>query len=133
MHHELPDLLVPYKRHCSATVENIVAGATTAVYCEAGTMKKIATWFRERSRYFFGCIERVLGCNGFAGNVSSVSLLQRIKVAVGATTSWLKRLVRIVVNSNFWIHTRSEYLPVFEDAKLIPTSQEEGRTGYESE
>lgn len=133
MHHELPDLLVPYKRHCSTTVENIVEGATTTVYCEAGTMKKIAMWFRERSRYFFGCIESVLGCNGFAGNVSSVSLLQRIKVAVGATSSWLKRLVRIVVNSNFWIHTRSEYLPVIVDAKLIPTSQEEGRTGYESE
>jgi hypothetical protein len=111
MHHELPDILIPYKRHCTETVECIVEEEVISVCCEVSTIKKISDWFRGRARYFFGCIESIFADRGCKPDNSSVSLLHRIKNIIGGRPWWLKRLVRIVVNSNLWVHTRSEYLP----------------------
>jgi hypothetical protein len=41
IHHELPDLLVPYKRHCADTIVSIAAGETDAVPCDPSCTHKI--------------------------------------------------------------------------------------------
>lgn len=107
IHHELPDILVPYKRHSSETVEQIVDEKTEDVSCEDSTIRKIKRWYINKEQYFTGCLVSVAARHGAALAAGTISLLRKMRECSG----WLRRLVRIVVNSNLWLHTRSEYLP----------------------
>jgi hypothetical protein len=51
IHHELPDILVPYKRHCSATIEAVIGGGDQ-VAVETRTNQRIAEWWRKVGTYF---------------------------------------------------------------------------------
>ena len=106
IHHELPDILVPYKRHCAETVEQIVNEKTEEVSCEDSTIRKIKQWFNDKEQYFTGCLVSVAARHGAALSAGATSLLRKMRECSG----WLKRLVRIVVNSNLWVHTRSAFL-----------------------
>lgn len=106
IHHELPDILVPYKRHGSETIEEIIDEKTDTVCCEESTIRKVKHWFIERVRYFEGCLASVAVRHGATLAAGSISLLREMKENSG----WLKSLVRIVVNSNLWVHTRSAFL-----------------------
>lgn len=106
IHHELPDILVPYKRHCSETIEEIIDEKTDTVCCEDSTIQKIKRWFAAKTLYFTGCLVSVVARYGTASLAGPISLLRKMRKSNG----WLKRLVRIVVNSNLWVHTRSEFL-----------------------
>lgn len=116
IHHELPDILVPYKRHCSETVERIVDEEAEDVSCEESTIKRLKRWFTERTRYFTGCLIAVSALHGAALTAGAISLLRKMRENSG----WLKKLVRIVANSNLWVHTRSAYLTNSWGATLIP-------------
>jgi hypothetical protein len=94
VHHELPDMLVPYKRHCTQTIENIVAGKTSEVYCEEGTIRKIKRWWAACRLYF----ESVL-----------VSLREKQGIEFSAHPT-PREIVRAVANANLWVHTRSACL-----------------------
>jgi len=111
IHHELPDFLIPYKRHCAETIEQIIEGAAEGVCGEESTLKRVQRWFSGMAQYFAGCLESIAARQGMASAVNSGSLLRRIKDRFGQRVGWLKSLVRIIVNSNLWVHTRSEYLP----------------------
>ena len=52
IHHELPDILVPYKRHCAETIENIIAGQLETVLCSINEAKKIKVWWDTVQPYF---------------------------------------------------------------------------------
>ena len=106
IHHELPDILVPYKRHCSETVEQIVDEKTEDVCCEDSAIRKIKQWFIDKEQYFTGCLVSVASRHGAALSANTISLLRKMRENGG----WLKRVVRIVTNSNLWVHTRSAYL-----------------------
>ncbi|NSW81649.1 MAG: hypothetical protein HPY90_00005 [Syntrophothermus sp.] len=41
----------------------------------------------------------------------SRSVLERIRQLVGEAPGWLARIVRPVVNSNLWVHTRFAFCP----------------------
>lgn len=110
IHHELPDLLVPYKRHLSETIESVIDGETNGVPCEDSTIRRIHRWFNLVVAYIAGCLEAQLFLKGITGSVPGLSALDRIKSIVGYEDSWLSRAVRIVVNTNNWIHTRSAFL-----------------------
>ncbi len=106
IHHELPDILVPYKRHCSETIEEIIDEKAEDVCCEESTIRKVKHWFARRTQYFTGCLVSVAARHGAALAAGTGSLLRKMREC----SDWLKRLVRIVVNSNLWIHTRSTFL-----------------------
>ena len=91
IHHELPDMLMPYKRHCADTVEKIIVEDTSAVYCEDSTVRKIKAWWMSLLLYFkniLASLERKY----------SVRFMEDIKP---------KQIVRAVTNSHLWLHTRS--------------------------
>ena len=106
IHHELPDILVPYKRHGSETIEEIIDEKTDTVCCEESTIRRIKHWFDERVRYFEGCLASIAVQHGATPTVGAIALLREMRENSG----WLKSLVRIVVNSNLWVHTRSAFL-----------------------
>jgi hypothetical protein len=45
IHHELPDIVVPYKHHCTKTIEKMINGDSTEIYCENSTIRRIKAWW----------------------------------------------------------------------------------------
>ena len=107
IHHELPDMLIPYKRHCADTVEEILTGKAKQTYtCETSTALRLKIWFSLLREYF----ERSLAAIKYIykqdkqlqQELSSLIPLCPASLAAG----WLKKLVRILVNSGHWLQTR---------------------------
>ncbi|MCL6559905.1 MAG: DUF6431 domain-containing protein [Firmicutes bacterium] len=115
LHHELPDILVPYKRYGSESVEAVVNGkADLTVTADESTIGRWRNWFLELINYFLGCLESIAIRHGRESVESAPpfpkSTLQRIWHHVGDAPGWLARVVRPVANSNLWVHTRSAFL-----------------------
>ena len=92
IHHELPDMIVPYKRHCADTVEKVVGGE--GVYCEVSTIRRIRSWWAACLLYF----ESVLA-----------SLREKHGVVFSSRPA-PKEIVRALANTHLWPHTRSVFL-----------------------
>lgn len=111
IHHELPDLIVPYKRYSSETVELIISSsnAETEDYpCELSTATRLKTWFYLLREYFINTLISLTFLYNY-----DIELCNDIKRLIpcldsrSGITGWLKRLVRFIVNSGRWLHTRS--------------------------
>ncbi|MEW6624698.1 MAG: DUF6431 domain-containing protein [Bacillota bacterium] len=114
IHHELPDILVPYKRHCSESIETVIAGNTFAVAADESTITRWRIWFFDLVNHFLGCLISI-AIQYYRNSVEvpsdlPLSPLQRIWHYVGESYGWLARVVRTVVNSNNWVQTRSAFL-----------------------
>lgn len=110
-HHELPDLLVPYKRYVSAVIESILDDNTTEICCENSSISRIKSWFAEVSKYMAGCLNAIAIRLGLETKLqNSLSAYRRIKIMMGETSGWLAKAVRTMVNTNNWVHTRSAFL-----------------------
>lgn len=94
VHHELPDMLVPYKRHCAETIENIIDDETGTPCCEESTIQRIKAWWAA----CLLCFRSVLA-----------SLTEKYGVVFSSHPT-LKEIVRAVANAHLWTHTRSAFL-----------------------
>lgn len=94
VHHELPDIVIPYKRHCAETIEKIINGHTEAVGCENSTIRRIKAWWFGMGLYF----ENVLA-----------SLREKFGIVFSKRMA-PREIVRAVANAHLWIHTRSAFL-----------------------
>lgn len=110
IHHELPDMLVPYKRYAEPVIEAIIDGTTTEICCENSSIFRIKKWFTETSEYIAGCLSAIAARLDLETNLRDGPANQRIKNLVGKTAGWLARAVRTMVNTNNWPHTRSAFL-----------------------
>jgi hypothetical protein len=113
--HELPDILVPFKRYDSASIEAVVTGnAALHVAADEATLCRWRNWFRELAPYFVGCLASI-AIRFFSKAADDLpshprSVLQRIWQFTERTTGWLARVVRSVTNLNLWVQTRSAFL-----------------------
>lgn len=117
IHHELPDIIVPYKRYESTCVEQALSEseAQSIVAADDATLRRWKNWFRDQSSYWLGALRSI--AHRFhqdpAEKKPSVSLqtahhpLGRL---VGDDPGWLARIVRPIANLNLWVHTRSAFL-----------------------
>lgn len=107
IHHELPDLIVPYKRHCADTIEEILSDKDSDTYpCETSTAVRLRHWFSllrgywERAlialRHLYENDEQIL---------TDLSMFIPFQPSL-FSAGWLKKIVRILVNAGFWIQTR---------------------------
>lgn len=111
IHHELPDLLVPYKRYVSAAIEAILDDNTAEVCCENSSISRIKTWFAEVSEYIAGSMYAIAIRLGLETKLLvGSSAYRRIKIMAGETSGWLAKAVRTMVNTNNWVHTRSAFM-----------------------
>lgn len=107
IHHELPDLLVPYRRYDAKSIEGAVSEPPrTDIAAEESTLLRWKCWFLSWAIYAAGCLQSVamrfhlpVACP----SERLQSALQRIGHYVGDAAGWLKRVVRPIVNSNLWI------------------------------
>jgi len=90
-HRELPDIIVPFKRHCRETIELIINGEEAVTYTENETAKRIMEWWALMAAYILGALPAVKAKFG---------------VAVPAKDN-LAKIVRALVNTNLWPCTRS--------------------------
>ena len=57
IHHELPDILIPYKRYSNASIESVLSeDIELTVAADESTIRHWKNWFRERYYYFLGCL-----------------------------------------------------------------------------
>ena len=96
IHHELPDMIIPYKRHCAETIENIIVGEVAEVCCDFVTEHRVRTWWTAFSFYFEGL---------------KTSLRMKYEVVFSSVPT-PREIVRAVVNMNLWVHTRTAMTPV---------------------
>ena len=54
IHHELPDILVPYKIHAAEILEKIIEKDTQEVPLEESTIHRIRSWFYHRADALVG-------------------------------------------------------------------------------
>jgi hypothetical protein len=117
IHHELPDLLVPYKRFDAESIEMVVSGSKNHdVPADNSTLFRWINWFSSFIYYWVGCLNSIALL--FHQDTTPVNLtstgsltgLQRIGRMVGDAPKWLQRMTRSIVNSNLWVHTRSAFL-----------------------
>lgn len=91
IHHELPDTLVPYKRHCAETIEDAISEKEPQDTAGNVTMKRLRNWWSNMSFYFYNVIASL-----------------EAKYDVNFPTPIKPReIVRAVVNTHLWSHTRS--------------------------
>lgn len=113
IHHELPDILVPYKRYKGECIEAAVANnSPLAIACDESTLHRWKKWFNSLSGYYAGCLQSIAIQLGKETEEASrpISVLHRIWVYVGDAPGWLARIVHTLVNWNLWVQTRSAFL-----------------------
>jgi hypothetical protein len=114
VHHELPDLLVPYKRYEAECLESVLTqGQTSDVAADESTLYRWGVWFAKCWKYWVKSLSTIAARTGNPVeplSVPSPSALQLIGHYVGQEVGWLARLVRPIVHSQLWLHTRFAFL-----------------------
>jgi hypothetical protein len=114
IHHELPDLLVPYKRYESACLESVVSERQVSdVAADESSLYRWRVWFEKCWQYWVNCLSTIASRTGNPVEALSVppsSALQWIGRYVGQDVGWLAKVVRPIVNSQLWVHTRFAFL-----------------------
>lgn len=111
VHHELPDIVVPYKRYDSETIEEILSPKDNSPSFpgETSTASRLRLWFLLLRGYFEGTLRAL----SFLYRRDR-DLLEKLSGMISLDPAmmengWLKRLVRVIVNSGRWKQTRSAF------------------------
>ncbi|WP_407653184.1 DUF6431 domain-containing protein [Alicyclobacillus acidoterrestris] len=109
IHHELPDILVPYKRYDRESIEQIITESSPSVGADESTIRRVRQWFETWSSYATGCLVAIANRHGrvLEPSYPTQSSLHRIGHLVGDAVGWMARAVRPIANLHLWTHTRS--------------------------
>ncbi len=106
IHHELPDILVPYKRYDAESIEGIVSvPARTDIAADESTLARWRSWFFAWVVYAEGCLQSIsIRFNQPVDDLSNgpQTALLSLGRYVGLTMGWLSRIVHSLVNSLLW-------------------------------
>lgn len=106
IHHELPSILIPYKRYSCAAIQSVIDASfqhtNIGVVADNKTIRNWITWFTEFSSYFKSCLISLKEQHR-VDNLISILPFSRLD----KPKKWLSFLVRSIVNSNMWVSTRS--------------------------
>ncbi len=117
IHHELPDLMVPYKRYGADVIEKATLPTThLTVAADESTLYRWRSWFFLMIDYWLFILQSLLiqfqTDETSAIDLSSRELPAHARIGqwFGTEGGWLAKIVRPVANHHFWIHTRSAFL-----------------------
>lgn len=106
IHHELPDILVPYKRYDAESIEGVVSEpAREDIAADNSTIGRWRSWFLAWAIYARGCLQSIsIRFDLPVENASALSqsALYSLGRYVGLALGWLSRVVRPIANSNLW-------------------------------
>lgn len=107
IHHELPGLLVPYKRYDAESIEGALSEPRrTDIAADESTLARWKTWFLAFAVYAAGALQSIslrFHLPVASSSTRSFSALQSLGRFVGNAAGWLSRVVRSITNSNLWI------------------------------
>jgi hypothetical protein len=96
IHHELPDILVPYKRYDAESIENVLSQPSlTVVAADESTIRRWRSWFLAWVVYAAGCLASLsVRFNLPVARSSTLcpSALQSLGRFVGTAAGWLSRV-----------------------------------------
>lgn len=107
IHHELPDLLVPYRRYDAESIEGVVSEPPRSdIAADESTLARWKGWFLVWAVYAAASLQSIV--HRFHLSVASPSTgpqsaLQSLGRFVGDAAGWLKRVVRPIVNTQLWV------------------------------
>ena len=114
IHHELPDVLVPYKRHEAQSIEQVIENREpVSVAADESTLTRWRAWFAWWAPYACGCLEALRQRFSLCVEVSSdptPSALRGLGRYVGSAIGWLARTVRPIANAHLYVTTRSAWM-----------------------
>src|SRR5690554_6190024 len=106
IHHELPDILVPYKRYDAESIEGTVsAPARLDIVADGSTLYRWRIWFLVWAVHAQGCLQSIslrFNLSVESSSALSQSALQTLGRYVGDAAGWLSRCVRPITNLNLW-------------------------------
>jgi hypothetical protein len=106
IHHELPDMLMPYKRYEAESIEgNVSEPSRIDVATDDSTLFRWRSWFYAWVVYAAGCLESIsLRFHLPVESPSELpqSALQSLERYVGEATGWLSRMVHPLINNLLW-------------------------------
>lgn len=107
IHHELPDLLVPYKHYDAESIEGaLVDPECTDVAADESTLLRWRTWFAAWVVYAQGALTSLsmhFDLPVVHSSMSSQSVLHVLGRFVGSAAGMLARAVRPIANSHAWV------------------------------
>ena len=112
IHHELPDKVLPYKRHEVKSIEEVLDETPLlSITADGPTIRRWKSWFNGLACHFLGALSSALlkGRGKTEKTPFIGTALQRIQFYVGNAPGWLSRVVQSVVKNNCWVQTRSAY------------------------
>ena len=86
IHHVLPDIVVPYKRHDAETINKILEGDPKETLCEESTINRFKLWWTSIKLYVL---------------TVAVSVIEKRKIYIAPELSF-KETVRVLVNAHLW-------------------------------
>jgi len=106
IHHELPDEAVPRKQYSAAAIEEALRKDGGHFPGEASTAYRLCGWFALLRGYFEANLKALTILYK-----EDIQLLQELLSLIPLNppelaAGWLKHLVRLLVNSGRWQHTR---------------------------
>ena len=107
IHHELPAILVPYKRYAAAIIEAVLEEVDVAV--ETSTIQRLRVWFEGITCHLMGVLHTINRDDTMEKTPVTGTALQRLRKYVGNAPGWLRRVVQNVVKRNAWVQTRSAF------------------------
>ncbi len=93
IHHELPDMLIPYKQHIAATVEKIYSGNRWDVCCDDNEIRRIYLWLMQ--------VFLPMAASLYSPQPTAQRVLLRRSIS-GSPPGWLSELVYRLVSENRW-------------------------------
>ena len=100
-------MVVPHKHHSAEVIEELLTEREEEIYpCETSTAFRLRCWFSLLREYF----ERALRAIRYIHRQDEVICQERSGLIpltpASLKAGWLKSIVRILVNSGFWLQTR---------------------------
>ncbi|WP_343800126.1 DUF6431 domain-containing protein [Bacillus carboniphilus] len=107
IHHELPDILVPYKRYDAESIERVITVPVQVdVAVDNSTIYRWNDWFHSWVDYAIGCLQSISFRFHFPveeKSIPSQSVLLPLGRYIDMAVGWLSRVVRPIANSNLWV------------------------------
>ena len=107
IHHELPNILIPYRRYDAESIEAVVSDP---VHCDVAvdqsTIYRWNHWMLQWYTYAIGCLQSIslrFHLPVEEMSTSSQSILHLLGRFVGEAKGWLSRVVQPITNSNLWV------------------------------
>lgn len=110
IHHELPDCMIPYKRHCTETIGKIALGAVNSISndapCEENTIFRIRLWWGAVLPYFLNIMETLSQKYRLDLNIDhqhNINPGRQLTNNYISSMRAFKKIMRAIVNSGNWI------------------------------